>query len=163
MRDVSNLLRALRNLPSVGAPYLFFVEIPLADEGFFRLVHNTRHVEAGGLLWQACTIGIEIPREDADASLGAGSLVVPNVSRMPGAFIEVEGELVGQPIAIWLQHQSLLDTLDDELSWRLLCTGATITEKAVTLRIGHELRGRRLPTKSFDRTIFPQLSRRARF
>lgn len=157
MREVATSLRVLRSLIASGAPWLFFARIPLASGGEFRLVHDRRHQTAAGKKWQACTMAIELDREDAEGTLGGGSIVIPNVGLIPGAFLEVEAELRGQEVTVWLQHAQSLAFLDDALSWSLRVTGAEADERHVRLRCGHTAQGRRIPSRVFDRRIFPQL------
>jgi hypothetical protein len=164
MRTISGQLHVARQLLMQNKAWLLFVEIPLRTGAYFRLVRSIRHVQADGKIWQACAIAFEAPSEDAAGSLGRLVLGVPNVSRMPMAYVEIddesgEPEILGAAITCWLGHETRLGVgeLEDGLSWRH--TVLAVDADAQTLRVecGHPAAFEQGPRARFDRLKFPQM------
>lgn len=143
---------------------LFFVEVPLRLGSFFRLVNSTRHISAGGHVWQACGMTIEVPSEDVAGSLGRLAIGVSNISRIPMAFIENddaagEGEILGAEITCWLGRETDADTavLDAALSWKHIALNADASSDMVSIDCGHPPAFEIGPRERFNRMEFPQM------
>lgn len=156
MRTMSATLQLARRILEQEKAWLFFLEIP-APAGFFRLVKSVRHVVADGKTWQAASIEIEPPPEDAEGSLGELVVRVPNVSRVPIAYVEVDGAILGQTLTVWLQHESSLSAFEPSLSWSHVVIAARATEQTLQLSCGHPAEIARVPSRRFERAAFPQL------
>jgi hypothetical protein len=162
-RQITSPLHIARHLLMSDSAWLLFVEIPTSGEGFFRLVRNGRHLAANGVTWQACSLEIELPAEDAEGSLGQLVVSLPNVSRIPMAYVELDdpatgrGEILGYPITCWLQHQSALAVFDPALSWRHTAVAAEASETVMKLECHHPAGAQRAPGRVFTRAEFPQL------
>lgn len=155
-RPISSPLQIARMMLASGQAWLLFVEIPASGGGYFRLVKNSRHVQADGKIWQAAAIAIELPEEQADGALGEMSLTIPNVSRLPGLLIE-QGEILGRDIQVWLQHESALTSFDGNLTWKHRVLKADVDEGAVRVTAGHPAGFLRIPKGVYTRVEFPQL------
>lgn len=157
MRAMSSPLQIARRVLFQDKAWLFFVEIPAPGGAFFRLVRSSRHTEADGKVWQAASIEIGLPAEDAEGSLGELSLAVPNVSRLPITYVEVDGYPLGRTLTVWLQHESSLSAFEPSLSWSHVVLRARADERALVLDCGHPAEVQRVPSRRFDRVRFPQL------
>jgi hypothetical protein len=136
--------------------WLLFLEVELGSAAF-RLVRDTRHREADGKVWQRASIDIELPGEDAAGSLGTLTFSIPNISRVPLAYVEAAGEILGRPVTVWLQHESSLDAFEPALSWRHKIIDFRATESVATFEAGHTADGIRIPGPLYSREEFPQL------
>lgn len=154
---MSTPLHVARHLLAQGQAWLLFIEIPLFSGGSFRLVRNTRHVQANGYIWQAASMVIDLPAEEADGSLGSLAISVPNVSRLPISYVEVSDELLGAEMTCQLAHEGNMATFEPGLSWRHLITTAVATEQALRIESQHPAAITRVPSRIFDRTVFRQL------
>lgn len=158
MRTLTSPLQVARHVLMHDKAWLLFVEVPSKTGGnFYRLVRNTRHVAADGKTWQAAAMSIELPEENAEGDLGEVAFTLPNVSRIPMALVEVDGEFLGQTLTCWLQHEANLATFVAGLSWTALVLSCEASEKVIRFRCGHPSAGLRMPTQRFDRARFPQL------
>lgn len=158
-RTLTSPLQVARHVLASSTAWLLFVEIPRtsgAGGGTFRLVRASKHVTANGHIWQACPMEIVLPEEDAEGTLGAATIRLPNVSRLPMAYLE-SGELLGQIATVWLQHESSLTTFVPALSWKNLVVRGKARERGASLECGHPAQTQRLPSRIFDRDRFPQL------
>jgi hypothetical protein len=162
-RELSTPLHVARHVLESDKAWLLFVEIPapgLGDSGgFFRLVKNTRHIVANGATWQATSMEIRIPEENADGDLGSLTIAIPNVSRLPLAYVESQSgqQLLGQIVTVYLQHESQLETFAPGLSWRQRGIRFRANERTAELECGHPAQSQRIPFPVFDRRGFPQL------
>jgi hypothetical protein len=163
MRQLTSELHVARHLLWQNRAWLWFIEIPIgpATEGgpdrVFRLVRNTRHVEAAGVVWQACELEIELPSDDGQGALGEVVLRVPNVSRLPIAYVESEGELLGRQITVCLAHEAYLSSFIPDLCWTHDILRATATPRTMSIVAAHPVTGVRLPSRLCTRQVFPQL------
>lgn len=156
MRVLSSPLHVARHVLEGLEGWLLFVEVEL-EAGSFRLVRDTRHREADGKVWQRAAIEIELPGEDAEGSLGSLTFSIPNVSRVPLAYVEAADEVLGRPVTVYLQHESSLDEFEPALSWRHVIVDFRATELVATFEAGHTSTGVRVPGRRFTRADFPQL------
>ncbi len=156
MRTLSSILQIARRVLHQDKAWLFFVECP-APIGFFRLVKASRHVVADGKTWQAASIEIGLPAEDAEGSLGTLTIGVPNVSRLPITYLEVDGFPLGETVTVYLQHESNLEIFEPALSWSHTVLRAKANETLLELDCGHPAEIQRVPSRRFDRQRFPQL------
>ncbi len=156
-RPLSNPLQVARHQLMTSNAWLFFVEIPRAAGGNYRLVANSAHVNADGKFWQAASMSIEPPAEDADGSLGEGTIAIRDVSRLAMQIVEVEGEIKGQTLSWWLQPSSSLVTFDAALKFRQLVTAIDADERGIVLWCGHPANFVLVPSRVYDRRTFPQL------
>ena len=156
-RALTSAVMVARSILSDAQGWFMFVEISRTDGNFFRLCDNNRHMEANGKIWQAASIKLSMPEENIDGTLGQLTLTIPNVSRLPMAAVEVDGELLGQTVRVWFAHESSLATFDPALLW--VHEGAKVKANAaeLTLTCGHPSAGKRIPAVRFNRTNFPQL------
>lgn len=157
MRNISSALQVARNVLHSSDAFLFCVEVPCVAGGFYRLVKNSRHLTVGSKTFSAASIEINIPDEVSDGSLSEGSITIPNVSRLPMAAVEIDGELRGQTITWWLVSTADVSALPAGLSWRQTILTAIATERTMTLECGHAANIRKVPGRIFDRTKFRQL------
>ncbi len=162
MRSISGSLQVARHTLMSDKAWLLFVEIPTKTGKFFRLVRSSRHIHAGGLVWQACSIEIELPAEDVAGSLGRLMIAVPNVSRLPMAYIDQddadgEGEILGATITCRLAHESSLATFDPGLVWEHVALAADATPLVMQLDCGHPAAVGKGPRMRYDRIRFPQM------
>lgn len=142
--------------------WLLFVKIPLKNGSFFRLVRSKRHIHADGVDWQSCPIEIQFPSEEVEGSLGRLVIGVPNVSRMPIAYVEIdddngEGEILAATIECWLAHESSLATLPAGISWKHVALAVDADAKWARIDCGHPAGIGRGPRARFDRAKFPQM------
>jgi hypothetical protein len=154
---MSSELHVARALLAQSDAWLMFCEVPLTTGAFFRLVRARRHVQADAKVWQAAAMKIELPSEDAEGSLGEVAIAIPNVSRLPMAYVEVSGELLGQTVTLQLAHESNGFAFEPGLRWTHVITRARANEKVIHFTAGHEASTMRVPSRVFDRTNFPQL------
>lgn len=158
MRTVPSGLYTARALLASDQAWLTFVEVPRKAGGFYRLVDNTRHVQsADGRVWQAASILVELPDEEPDGSQTDLSLTIPNVSRLPMAAVEAEGELLGQVVKVWMAHQSNAFAFSDGLAWQHRIVRVRADESAMTVECGPPDVGLLAPSERFDRRQFPGL------
>lgn len=157
MRELTTPLHVARHILMTDKAFLLFVEIPRVAGGFYRLVRNTVHVAANGVNWQACAMDIVLPEEDAEGTLGSSRLVLPNVSRIPMAAVERDGELIGQIASVWLQHTDTLPAFVPSLRWTSKVLAAVATEKVMQLECGHPAGIYDVPSRRFNRRDFPQM------
>lgn len=155
MRVLTAQLNHARRLMHSDQAWLWLVEVESASPGkFFRLAGVGRHVVAEGQVWQACSLKVDAPQESSDGSIGEGSITIPNVSRLPLAFVE-DGDLIGQPLRLILAHESDLTVL--AISWSVLILRARIDARAAIFDIGSPAEVERVPSRIMDRRAFPQL------
>jgi hypothetical protein len=156
-RAISSELHIARNVLRQETGWLMFLEVALHSGQEIRLVHNARHMQADGRTWQAAEIGLEIPGEDAEGSLGELTFSVSNVSREPLRLVEVEDELLGCEVVAWLQHAANLDGFEPALSWRHTILEAEIGELVASFKAGHAAELQKVPGPLYTRQRFPQL------
>lgn len=158
-RTLTSPLHVARHILASDRAWLLFVEIPRradAGGGVFRLVRNSQHVYGNGYTWQAAAFEIDLPGEDGDGSLGQATLRIPNTSGLPLSYVE-SGAINGQAMTVHLQHQDHLATFAAALSWKQLILKATATAKVLALQCGHPAGSYRVPSRTFDRRLFPGL------
>ncbi|MGH7132696.1 MAG: hypothetical protein ACREJO_12190 [Phycisphaerales bacterium] len=140
---------------------MFLVEIPALTVGIFRLVRSSHHLEVGGHWWQAASINIELPAEDAEGSLGELAVSIPNTSRVPMAYCESPdiSEIHGRVMTCSLWNTGLDPDAGvlDVLSWPARILKTVATAKAVRLECGHPAQTARAPGPVFGRDRFPGL------
>lgn len=157
-RPLTSPLHIARHWLMRDRAWLLFVEIPASNGGFFRLVRNGVTVNGDEKVWQPASIEIELPGEEAEGALGQLKLSIPNVSRLPVAYLELgEGELIGFTATCWLQHEENLDVFDPALSWEQLILAAEGDEGRLTVECGHPASVEQGPGHVFTRREFPQL------
>lgn len=157
-RNLPTALHVARHVLCRGDAWLLFCEIPLRDGvRFFRLVAAAKHVAADGKVWQAAGFRIDLPAEDGEGSLGTLTLRIPNVSRVPLAYVEAEDEVLGQTLTVWLQHEGSLAEFAPALSWRHRVLRVIATEAELRVECGHPLEIVRAPMRRFTRKEFPGL------
>lgn len=137
--------------------WFMFVEIARLDGDFHRLVANPRHIVANGYTWQASGIRVDLPEESGDGELGEMLLSVSNVSRLPMAAVEVDDELLGCRVRVWLAHEDSFAAFSPGLMWEHIGLKVSATEKALTLACGHPAAVQRVPSRRYTRGGFPQL------
>lgn len=157
MRTMSSALQIARRVLQQDKAWLFFVELEAAPGSFFRLVKSRRATEADGKVWQPASIEIELPGEDADGSLGELAITLPNVSRVPMAYVEVDHLILGADVTVYLQHEQSLAAFEPSLSWEHVVLSARATERSMRLQCGHPAEIHRVPRVRFERGTFPQL------
>ena len=158
MREISAPLRIAAGVLRQDEGWLTFVEIPISA-GTVRLVQSERNTLANGFAWQACSLGVEFPTEEASGSLGRMVLVVPNISRIPMAYVEVDDELLGASVTVYKAHESSLAVFEPALSWSHTIIDCEMTEGVARFNCAHSAELFRAPGPLFDRTDFPQLLR----
>lgn len=157
MRTLSAQIEQARRLIHSDQAWIWLVEIESVDSGkYFRLAGAGTHITADGKLWQACSLDVQPPSESGDGSSGEGSITIPNVSRLPIAFVE-DGDLLGQPLTLTLAHESVFGDLVGCPSWRLKVLRSRIDAAAAIFEVGSPGEVERIPSRVMDRRAFPQL------
>ncbi|GMV26938.1 MAG: hypothetical protein AMXMBFR58_29690 [Phycisphaerae bacterium] len=156
-RSLTNPIQVARMLMMSDRAWLLFVEIARKAGGYYRLVNNGRHLEADGKFWQAASIDVEIPSSDREGTMGRATIRVPNVSRLPMAVVDVDGELLGQRVTIALQHESNLSSFDPALKWTQVILEAQADERILEVTCGHPSQIARTPSRLITRDRFPGL------
>lgn len=157
MRTLSAQIEAARRLIHGDGAWLWLVEVESVESGKrFRLAGAGQHVTANSKLWQACSLKVDPPTESGDGAIGDASITIPNVSRIPLAFVE-DGDLLGQPITLMLAHESAFTDLVGCPSWRLLILRCRIDASAAVFGCGSAAEVERVPSRVMDRRAFPQL------
>lgn len=161
-----------RRLLMSADPWLAFVAIGRRDGGAYRLVSSAEHrlarVGDAGVIqfWQASSITVEIPALDGDGSLPRLSIALPNVSRLPGALIEIDddsgrGDILGQTVSVWLapvpRGAAGPVILDPAASFAALAVASLIRPRTVSVECDHPSTAERLPRGVFDRVTVPAL------
>lgn len=158
MRAISNPLLMARMLLAQNAGWMMFMEIPKkSGTAWYRLVQSSRHVNANAKVWQAASMKIEIPEESTDGDLGQLVVTIGDVSRLALAAVEVENEILGQEVTVWLQHTSNLATFDPALTWTHKALSVDGTPMGIVVTCGHPARIVRVPSRRYTRKSFPQL------
>lgn len=160
-RSLPTALHVARQVLGQSLGWLMFVEVPRVAGGYYRLVQSERHWSGDGKVWQAASISLDLPDEDRDGSLAELALTIPNVSRLPMAAVELDGELLGQDVTVWLQHAGSLSTFTPALSWRHRILRVSANEAALRCVCGHPAALTQVPKRRFTRGSFPMLLRRA--
>lgn len=155
-RTLTSTLHAARTVLAQAKGWLWFLEIERFAGGYFRLVSASRHVQADGKVWQAAGFTTEVAEERSDSSAAEMSIAIPNVSRLPLAAVELDDELLGAEVTLWLQHESALASFAPGLSWRHRVASATADESVMVLACGRP-GPKRVPGVRFTRAKFPQL------
>jgi len=124
--------------------------------GFYRLVRDGKHRTFSGVTWQACMFGFDVPPATTEGRLGGVELVIPNVGRVPGALIELQRELLGVELTVYVSLEGQLPTAG--LAFTQVITGASVTEKTVSLRCQDTGAMRMVPQKAFTRDRWPALA-----
>lgn len=155
-RTLTTSLHAARHAIAQASGWLWFAEIQRFAGGYYRLVSASRHVQADGKVWQAAGFTVQVAEERSDSSAAEMTLTLPNVSRLPLAVVEVEDEIVGANLTLWLQHESALATFAPGASWRHRVLSVTADEEVMTLACGRP-GPKRVPGVRFTRAKFPQL------
>jgi len=154
-RTLTSPLQVARLALFSDQAWLLYVEITRAAGGYFRLVRSQRHqTTTDGRVWQACAIDIVLPEEDAEGSLGDLRLTLPNVSRVPGAYIE-NGDILNQRVTCYLGLEG--QALSPALSWTHRVGAARVRARTVTLTCDHPANQQTVPRGRFDRQSFPEL------
>lgn len=161
-RTLTTPLQVARQVIASNKAWLFFVAIAIKSppgpaNSFFRFVANPKHVRANGKLWQAASITVELPAEELDGSLGSLKIEVPNVSRLPIAYVEADDYLLGQDLTVYLQHETSLTTFELSLSWRHTILRCAATERKLTIECGHPADVLQVPMGVYDRLAYPGL------
>lgn len=167
---------AARRLVFSADPWLAFVQIGRAMGGAYRLVRSAEprlaRVPGDATLWywQAASVDIELPSSNADGALPRLSVSVPNVSRLPGALVEIDvesaggldrGQILGQTVTVWLapvpKASASPVVLDAAASFSAIATAAIVTPRTVSIECAHPSVRQRIPRGVFDRTTTPAL------
>jgi len=163
-RTLTSALQVARHLIESKDPWLLFVEVESKSRpgSFFRLVNNTRNIEADGKRWMATTMKIELPEESGEGTLGQLRIAIPNISRIPMAFVEGgegEDDLIDQPVTVTLAYAANLDSVNfaGSPSWRHVITEAVCDEQTAVFVCGHPAGIRMAPGPTYDRVSYPQL------
>lgn len=156
-RAFSNELQIACNMLRQEQGFLLFLEVDLHNENQIRLVRNDRHIEADGRTWQAVSLDVTVPDEDAEGTLGELDFTVSNVSREPLRLVEVDNELLGCEVTAWIQHAANLDSFEPALSWKHTIVEAEIDELTAVFRAGHAADLQKVPGPLYKRQDFPQL------
>ncbi|MEO1277594.1 MAG: hypothetical protein AAFV77_01375 [Planctomycetota bacterium] len=156
-RPLTNHLHLARLALRDEHAWLMFVEIPTSSGGFFRLVRDSQHRDANGVRWQAASIDVELPEEDDSGTLGELMLSIPNVSQIPLALVQNQGELLGKTVTCWVQTTSALDTFDDAASWQHVVRSVEADERTLRCTCGHPAQDLRVPSRLITRSQFPGL------
>lgn len=163
-RGLSSPLHLARYLLNNADGWYVFVEIPTADgQSAFRLTSNNTHTVYGPYVWTAVSMRVDLPDESIEGSLGAGSIEIPNISRIPLALAEQPangsqfGELLGQTMRLYVANESALNEINPNASWPLLITSVTADARLMMIEAGPPPESMRIPTQIYDRTRFPQL------
>jgi hypothetical protein len=155
MRTFTSPIQVARLALMQDRAWLLFVEVPTKSGGFFRIVRSKRHQVQDGKLWQACELGVELPEEDAQGTLGEMELTIPNVSRLPMSYLEIDGELLGQRVSVWLALEG--QPFSPAGKWEHVALSGSARERTVRIRCGHPAESSQVPTRRFDRQNFPSL------
>lgn len=157
MRTLSAQIEQARRLIHGDQAWVWLVEIESVEPGkHFRLAGAGAHITAAEKLWQACSLDVSPPAESGDGSIGEATITLPNVSRLPIAFVE-DGDLLGRPITLTLAHESAFEDLVGCPSWRLLVLRCRIDAMAAVFECGAPAEVERIPSRVMDRRAFPQL------
>lgn len=156
-RSLGNELMIARSLLRQEHGWLLFAEVALHNGRFVRLVQNERHLKADGRVWQAASVALQVPEEDDQGNLGQMVFAVSNITREPLRLVEVENDLLGCPITVWLQHSGNLEAFVHALSWTHVIVDSEIDERTARFTAGHEAAMHRVPGPLFTRSEFPQL------
>lgn len=164
-RNLTNPLHVARLVLSTDRAWLLFVEIARKAQAgtFYRLVNSARHLNADGKFWQAASLAIELPSEEADGSLSPVSLTLQDVSRLAAGLVEVDGELIGASLTVYVQHESSLASFDPALKWTQTITAVEADERSVRATCQHPAQIARVPARVYTRKDFPQLLPVGRF
>ena len=157
MRTLTSPLQAARMALWNDRAWLWFVQIEVSGGRHFRLVRNTRHVEANGVVWQAASFELDVPADDGSGAMGRMGVRIADASRSAIAYAEVDGEFFGQPCTVFLAHESALSAFEPDLSWSHTILSVTVTEKVFALECAHPSETQRVPGPVMDRRRFPQL------
>lgn len=161
-RALTGPLQVARHVIAQAKAWIVFIEIPVKSppgpaSTFFRLVAGPKHLRAGGRLWQAASVKADLPAEELDGSLGSIRIELPNISRVPMAYIEAQDYLLGQPLTVYIQHEGSLATLHPALSFTQIILRATANERVMTLECGHAADIEQVPMGVYDRFAYPGL------
>lgn len=172
---------AARRLVFSADPWLAFVQIGRSMGGAYRLVRSAEprlaRVPASGdstlWYWQAASIDIELPGSNADGALPRLTVSIPNVSRLPGALVEIDvvstggaagleqGQILGQSVTVWLapvlRQSASPVVLDPAASFAAIATAAIVTPRSVSIECAHPSVRQRIPRGVYDRTTTPAL------
>lgn len=154
-RTITSPLHAARLALMSDAAWLLYVQIGRKAGGYFRLVKSERHqTTTDGRVWQAASLDIVLPEEDAEGTLGDLKVTLPNVSRIAVAYLE-QGDIIGQTLTctLGLAGQPLLAAL----TWQHLISGAKVRARTCVLACDHPANVQQVPRGVFDRASFPQL------
>ena len=156
-RSLLSSIKAARMMLSDPGAWLYFFEVPKRDGGsYYRLVDNPRHITADGKVWQAARVIFGPPDESGDGEASDGTITISNVSRIPMRAVEVEDEVLGQIVRVWLAHESTFLATFPPVMWELKAVKATANERTLTLTCGDPA-GMRIPSRRYTRAVFPQL------
>jgi len=156
-RPFTSALHIARHLLMSGEAWLMFVQVARKAGGFFRLVGSARHVVADGKVWQAAGLKLELPGEEAEGSLGDGSITLADVSRLALGMVEVGGELIGQEITVWVQHESTFASFDPAMSYQMVAKGVAASGASLSVECGSPEEVGTFPLGEFTRQDFPGL------
>lgn len=156
-RELTSSIAAARNALWGAGAWVWLVEIASVTGGFFRLCSGREHVTAGGKVYQAGIAEVSIPAEDVESPVGEATIVVPNVDRVPFAYVDTLGDLLGQPATIRIAHTEDLDNLAAGLVWRFKVLRARANALRLELTVGHAAEIESVPSVRFNRRDFPQL------
>ncbi len=161
MRSFPSSIILARQLLADEQAWLWFVELRRRSDGFFyRLVESQRKVTANGKLWIPTSLKVGVPAESEDGSIAELTVSLPNVGQMAIAELEA-GEVQGQPLTVWAQHESTFATFTTSLRWTARVLKATASEGAVVLSAGHPSQLQRLPRRVFDQRVAPIFATRS--
>lgn len=155
-RSAGNSLAVLRSVLASDASLLLFVSIDLGSGRQVRLVRDTRHWTAAGLVWQRAEIAAEFPAESADGGVDNVTLKLGNLAGVatPTA---LRGELSGRAVTLNLAKSDELGTFDPALTWVMESTTVSVDAAALVITCGQLGAGDSIPKQVYTRAEFPQL------
>lgn len=165
-RNYTPSIEIARKLLMTGQPWLLFVQLDLRVRGpegqlrQWRLVRDTQHRFAAGLVWQRSGMQLQLPPEDAGASMGEIELTLPNASQIPAAYVLVDRDVLGCPLHVQFAHASSLGQFDPALRWTATVTKVTLSERLCVLTCTTRRGVTKGPRRRFVRSRFPQLRSR---
>lgn len=159
-RPITNAIRAAAHLVDTDQAWLWLAEISSKTPGkYFRLTSVSKAVTVASKVFQSGLVRVEVPGEELEGELGDAKLVVPAVGGVAMAYVESEGDLIGQSVTLTLAHESDLSTLATGVAWSMTILDAEYRAPLLSAACGHRAVFQRIPGPVFDRVRFPQLVR----
>lgn len=156
MRQAGNSLAVMRSVLARDAALLLFVEIELDGGGRARLVRDTQHREAAGVVWQRAQIKADFPAESGDGSVDAVTVTLPNLAGVATPSV-LRGELSGRVVKLMLAASDDLTAFDPALTWVMESTSVSVDAGAVVITCGLLGESDTIPKEIYTRVDFPQL------